>query len=436
MTAEHAAEHTTERTAADGGDAGDPRARVRAWLRANWDTSLTLAAWWRRLADAGYAYPSWPAGLGGLGLSPDDARDVLAELAAARVIGAPAGIGQGLGAGTLLAHGTPEQWARLLPGLATGQEAWVQLFSEPGSGSDLASLSTRAVLDGDEWVVNGQKVWSSGALSADRGMLLARTNVDVPKHDGITFLIIDLDQPGVEVRPLRQMSGDAHFCEVFLTDARVPADRVVGAVDDGWRVARTTLLLERSGLGGEGLAGLRLVEGGRRSGNLDRVVADVLAAPAPNQRAGFFLPPEAMIALARERGRGADPVIRQALADYYVEAEVIRLNAQRVRAAAQAGRLPGAAGSTLKLAISLHGRRYRDLMLSLVGPDATLVDADGPDDGRLHATYYWSFAGAIGGGTDEIQRNVISEQVLGLPKDADAGRNVPYRELRVGTQRR
>ena len=419
---------TTER-------AGDLRAQVRAWVRENWDTSLTVGQWWDRLAEAGFAYPAWPTGLGGRGLAGDDARVVLAELAAARVIGPPAGVGQHLGGGTVLAHGTPEQRARFLPALATGAEAWVQLFSEPGAGSDLASLSTRAVLDGDEWVVNGQKVWSSGAMTADRGMLLARTNVDVPKHSGISFLILDLDQPGVQVRPLRQMSGDAHFCEVFFDDARVPVDRVVGAVDAGWRVARTTLVLERSGLGGEGIGGLRMVEAGRRSGNLDRVVSDVLAEPAPPGRAAFFLSPEAMISLARARGRNTDPVVRQALADYYVESEVIRLNAQRVKAATAAGKLPGAAGSTLKLAISRQGRRYRDLMLSVVGPDAALVDADAPDDGRMHGAYYWSFAGTIGGGTDEIQRNVIAEQVLGLPKEADESRSIPFRELKVGIHR-
>jgi alkylation response protein AidB-like acyl-CoA dehydrogenase len=412
----------------------DLRGEVRAWLRANWSTSITLGEWWRRLFEAGYAQPAWPAGLGGRGLPPDEARAVTAELAAAHAFGPPLGVGQALGGGTLLAHADPAMRARLLPALARGDEAWVQLFSEPGAGSDLASLSTRAVRDGDEWVVNGQKVWSSGAFTADRGMLLARTNLDVPKHQGITYFIIDMDQPGVEVRPLRQMSGDAHFCEVFLNDARIPAGRVVGEVDQGWRVARTTLALERHGLGGEGVAGLRIAECGRKSGNLDRVIADLLAEPAPAARAGFFLSPQAMVALAAERGLAADPVIRSALADYRIEAEVMALTGRRVKAAVARGRAPGPEASTLKLAMSLHGRRFRDLLLKILGPDGTLAGADAPDGGRAHAAFYWSFAGTIGGGTDEIQRNVIAEQVLGLPREPDAVRNLPYRDLKAGTQ--
>jgi alkylation response protein AidB-like acyl-CoA dehydrogenase len=406
-----------------------PRDEVRAWLRANWSTSITLAEWWQRLFEAGYGHPTWPEGLGGRGMSRDDARAVTAELAAAQVIGPPLGVGQGLGGGTLLAHGRPDLQARLLPPLARGDEAWVQLFSEPGAGSDLASLSTRAVLDGDEWVVNGQKVWSSGAFTADRGMLLARTNPDVPKHQGITYFIIDMDQPGIEVRPLRQMSGEAHFCEVFFDDARVAADRAVGAIGGGWRVARTTLALERDGLGGEDLAGLRIIEAGRKSGNLDRTIADLLAEPVTAARTAFFLSPQALMALARERGVAADPVIRDALADYRIEAEVMRLTGLRVKAAAARGRAPGPEASTLKLAMSLHGRRFRDLLLKILGPDGVLVDADGPDDGSAHAAFYWSFAGTIGGGTDEIQRNVIAERVLGLPREPDTSRDVPYRDL-------
>ena len=411
----------------------DVRAEARRWISDNWSLTLTVGQWWRLLAEAGYAYPGWPQGLGGRAMSVEDSRAVLVELAAQQALGPPAGIGQSLGAGTLLAHGDAEQHAMFLPPLARGDEAWVQLFSEPGSGSDLASLSTRAVRDGDEWIVNGQKVWSSGAMTADRGMLLARTNPDVPKHQGISYLIIDLDQPGVQVRPLRQMSGEAHFCEVFLTDARVPAGRVVGAVDDGWRVARTTLMLERNGLGGEPVSGLRSVEGGVQNGNLGSVIADLLAAPPPAPRAGFFLPPASLAAIAVERGLVGDSAVRQAVADYFVEAEVMRLNGLRVKAAVSHGRPPGTAASTMKLAASLQGRRYRDLLIRLLGADMALVEQD---DGKAHAAFYWSFAGTIGGGTDEIQRNVISEQVLGLPREPDAGKNVPYRELKVGTQTR
>ena len=231
----------------DGGLAAD----VQAWVDANWDTSITVRDWWRRLADAGYAYPSWPAGLGGSGASRRDAATIAGVLAHNGVIGPPIGaMAATLAAPTLLEHATEPQQRELVRPIATGEAAWCQLFSEPGSGSDLASIGTRAVRDGDEWVVTGQKVWNSAADSADFGMLLARTDVDVPKHAGITYFAIDMKQPGIEARPLRQMNGASNFCEVFLTEARVPVDRVIGEVNDGWRVAQTTLRNERNSVAG------------------------------------------------------------------------------------------------------------------------------------------------------------------------------------------
>ena len=251
---------------------GDLAARVQAWVEGNWDTSITVREWWLRLADAGYAYPSWPLGLGGSGLSRRDAMTIAGVLAQNKVIGPPVGaMAATLAAPTLLEHATEAQLAELVRPIATGEAAWCQLFSEPGSGSDLASVGTRAVRDGDEWVVTGQKVWNSSADSADFGMLLARTDVDVPKHAGITYFVIDMKQPGIEARPLKQMNGAANFCEVFLTEARVRGDHVIGEVNGGWRVAQSTLFHERNSVAGGGLPGLVMARSGSE-GDLDRKV--------------------------------------------------------------------------------------------------------------------------------------------------------------------
>jgi alkylation response protein AidB-like acyl-CoA dehydrogenase len=208
---------------------------VDAWLDQRWDLDLTLGQWWERLAAAGLAFPTWPTGLGGQAATAADARGISSALARAGVVGPPGGVGQTMGGPTVLAHGTSDQVDALVPALADGSEAWCQLFSEPSAGSDLAGLRTTAVLDGDDWVVTGQKVWNSDAHVADRGLLLARTDRSVPKHEGISYFVIDMDQPGVEARPLVQMNGEAEFCEVFLTEAVVSADRLIGAPGEGWK---------------------------------------------------------------------------------------------------------------------------------------------------------------------------------------------------------
>ncbi len=236
-------------TSADTVGAGLTADSVAAWIGEHWDDELPLHAWWARLADAGLAFPTWPVGLGGRAGSAADERVVTAALSAAGVIGPPAGNGVSMAAPTILAHGTDGQRQRFVAPIAYGLEAWAQLFSEPGAGSDLASLATRAELDGDEYVINGQKVWNSFADVSEWGMLIARTDIEAPKHRGITYLLIAMDQPGVEVRPLVQMNGVADFCEVFFTDARVPTSNVLGSPGDGWNVARTTLTHERAGAG-------------------------------------------------------------------------------------------------------------------------------------------------------------------------------------------
>ena len=220
-----------------------------AWLEANWDPDLTCADWWERLGLSGWAAPTLPENAYGKGLSRNDAVRVQTEISRFGALGAPAGLGLMLAAPTIAAHGSQEQIDLYIRDIVTGQKAWCQLFSEPGAGSDLAGLTTRAERDGDEYVVNGQKVWTSAGQIADLGMLLARTNFDVPKHQGITWFAIDMHQPGIEVRPLRELTGRAMFNEVFMSDARVPADAIIGDLNTGWAAANTTLAHERAGLG-------------------------------------------------------------------------------------------------------------------------------------------------------------------------------------------
>ena len=415
------------------------REQVREWVDGNWSPDHTLREWWRRLADEGYAFPQFPKGYGGQGMSPADNRVVHEELTRAGAISAPFGLGQIMGAPVVLDHGTDEQKDAWVLNLASGVESWCQLFSEPGAGSDLASSQTRAVRDGDVWIVNGQKVWTSGAVQADRGMLVARTNVDNPKHRGITYFIIDMEQPGIEVRPLRQMNGASHFNEVFFNDAVVGNDRVIGSVNDGWMVAVATLAYERQGLTQGGRGGTPAGAAGARSGLLDRTCGDLLARAGAEQNQLAMSQrtrgTSALRELATTVGRSDDPLVRQRLAAHHALSETQRLSGLRARAAAQKGKQPGPAVSTAKLAASELGRRSRDLALELLGPSGMLMGDDTLDGGSFQTMALSVQSSSIAGGTDEIQRNIIGERVLGLPKEPQVDRDVPFRELRVGTQR-
>ncbi|MGD9703728.1 MAG: acyl-CoA dehydrogenase family protein [Acidimicrobiia bacterium] len=407
---------------------------VQRWIEAQWRVDLTLAEWWDRLAEAGFAFPTWPVGLGGRGASPAEARVVSAALSAAGIIGAPIGNGPSMGGPTVLAHGTPEQQRRFLDPLVRGREAWAQLFSEPGAGSDLASLSTSAVLDGDEYVVNGQKVWNSFADVSTWGMLLTRTNLDVPKHRGITYMMIDMEQPGVEARPLVQMNGIAEFCEVFLTDARVPVANVIGDVGDGWNVARTTLAFERAGAGGGRSSGIVTVGAGTRAGNLERTVGDLVTeartrAADRAQRSEVLLSARTLIDLARRLGVAHDPVLRDRLARYHSNTQVYSWSGQRSRDNATSGR-PGPESSTMKLQIAQLAHEARDLSFALLGAEAMLTGPDTVDGGRVQRAGLSSFAASLGGGTNEIQRNIIGERTLGLPREPAVDGDVLFRELR------
>jgi len=417
---------------------GGLAAEVQAWVDTNWDTTVTVREWWRRLADAGYAYPAWPAGLGGRGLSRRDAATITGVLAESRVIGPPVGaMAARLAAPTVLEHATEALQHELVWPIATGEAAWCQLFSEPGSGSDLASIGTRAVLDGDEWVVTGQKVWNSAADSADFGMLLARTDVDVPKHAGITYFAIDMHQPGIEARPLRQMNGASNFCEVFLTEARVPVDRVIGEVNDGWRVAQTTLRNERNSVAGGGLFGLVMARSGSQ-GDLDRTVGEVLDQARDSAKArkspipAGAVPAKLMIELAQKYDVAGDPVIRQDLARYVSQ---VRVNGWTMRrSGAAGGRLTGADGSIAKLTTARICQESRDLSYRIVGAWGMLTGRSSPLDGDLQTVNLASPGNRLGGGSDEIQLNVLGERALGLPREPSVDKGVPYRDLKVGTQ--
>lgn len=412
---------------------------VDAWVDANWDLELTVREWWRRLAEAGYAFPSWPRGVGGLGASAAEARLVTARLAHRGVVAPPAGhLGATLAAPTILEHGTPEQIDSLVRPIALGERSWCQLFSEPGSGSDLASVATRAERDGDEWIVTGQKVWNSAADLADMGMLLARTDPDQPKHRGLTYFTIDMCQPGVEVRPLRVMNGSAPFCEVFLTDARVRAGRVIGAIGDGWRVAQTTMRHERNMVAGGGVAGLVHAHSGTK-GDLELTVGEVIERAQRDAstrrrriRAGA-VPARMMIDLARTHGKDCDPVIRQELARYHSRVKVNGWTMRRI--GATGGRLTGADGSIAKLTTARICQESRELTYRIVGAALMLNGSDSPMDGELQTVNLASPGNRIGGGTDEIQLNVLGERGLGLPREPGDDKDVPYRDLAVGTQR-
>jgi alkylation response protein AidB-like acyl-CoA dehydrogenase len=410
------------------GAEGDVRLEVRAWLAQWWDPGRPLYEWRDLLVDSGWAAPSWPIAFYGRGLDPHQAAAASAEMAEAGVVGPAAGSGLALAAPTLLEHGSDDLKRRLLRGILTGRERWCQLFSEPGSGSDLAGLTTRAVLDGDEWVVEGQKVWTTGARSATYGMLLARTNWDVPKHRGITYFALPMNQPGVEVRPLRQMNGHASFNEVFLTQAKVPLSNVVGGVGQGWGAALTTLAHERnlganrSPLAGQRAEGRTVREAAEEAAEYNRTYAWY------PQRAGR---PDLLTAHARETGRSQDPVARQGLAEVEIRKRSARWNVSRALAARARGQAPGPEGSLAKLTGTDIARRSSALHAFLAGPAAMLDGPDSPREGVVAEVIVSVPAGSIAGGTDQIQRNILAERILGLPREPSVDADLPFREVRT-----
>src|SRR3954471_19092222 len=421
---------------------------LRAWLEDNWDPDLTVGEWWERLGMSGWAAPMLPEDSYGRGLSRGDALLVGDTIARFGALGAPMGMSIGLASPTITTHGTREQIDRLIPPAVTGKVSYCQLFSEPGAGSDLAGLTTRAVKDGDVWHVNGQKVWTSGGQYADLGMLLARTNPEAPKHQGITWFAFDMHQPGVEVRPLRELTGRAMFNEVFLSDARVAADAIIGDVNNGWAAANTTLAHERAGLGsGGGGGGYGAALPGTVAGFLDKRAGDFAPAGGQAQRAsggGRALQgasAKLLMDLAKGNGTITAPTLRQGLVELYSLGEIGRYNALRLKAVKEAGGdIPGMPNLS-KLAMSEMMRLTRDLGLRILGPAgmlhaydsesrAQLDDATGnPFLGVVTEMALFAQAPPIYGGTDQVQRNIIGERVLGLPKEPNDDRTRPFSEL-------
>jgi alkylation response protein AidB-like acyl-CoA dehydrogenase len=401
------------------------RAELSVWLRGNWDPDLSLIAWRRRLVDARWAAPSWPYQWGGRGWPDWTEPVVAAALHEHGAVGLPSGVGAGLAAPTILAHGPDLIRDRFLRMIITGEESWCQLFSEPGAGSDLAGLTTTAVLDGDEWVVNGQKVWNTSAHHADFGLLLARTDWDAPKHRGLTYLALPMHQEGVGVVPLKQMNGHASFNQVFFTNARVPREYIIGETGDGWRVARTTLSYERR-FGA--LRGTAPAAGTGRA--LDEARAEAQEVFAPYvwypQRAGRA---DLLVERARAQSRDPDPVVRQQIARTLSTERVSALTGERARLARAAGRQPGPEGSIGKLAMSNLARQAAATHSAIAGAAGTLSGTDGPGDGVVTEVLVSVPAQSIAGGTDEIQHNIIGENVLGLPREPGSYRDVPFRQL-------
>lgn len=406
------------------------RAEVDRWLEQHWDPDRSVAEWWKLLADAGLSNSMLPAPYG-RGYSRDLAAAVFAAIAKRRLVGPPNGLGLMLAAPTIAVHGTAEQQARFLPGILDGSDGWCQLFSEPGAGSDLAGLQTRAERDGDEWVVNGQKVWTSTGQHADWGILIARTNPDAPKHQGISYFLFPMRQPGVEVRPLREMTGRAIFNEVFLDNARVHTSCLLGELNNGWAVANTTLMFERAGIGGGG-GGFSSAIAGSVAGHLGRRVGDFVGRSGELSSGGVGVHTfNQLVDLAGRFDRLGDPIVRQQLAELHIRLELLRLTASRAK---RPEAVPGA-GNIAKICMTELVRHVRELAGFILGPELTLWGPESVTGGALQELVVFSPAPSIYGGTDEIQRNILGERVLGLPKEPGPAKETPFRELAVGTQR-
>jgi alkylation response protein AidB-like acyl-CoA dehydrogenase len=415
----------------EGAAPGEPRphaalwSEVQAWLAANWDPALSVDEWWAMVADAGWTAPHFTPEQGGRGLGRRASAAVRSCFRSFGALRPPGGLGLLMAAPTILTHGTPEQVSRLVPPILNGQAAWCQLFSEPGAGSDLAGLTTRARRDGDRWIITGQKVWSSQAMGADYGMLLARSDVDVPKHKGISWFAFPLNQPGVVIRPLREMTGDAVFNEIFIDEAVCDADDLIGGAGNGWGVTQTTLYFERTGIGaGGGHAGFP--EPGRRGGMLGRQAGRAAADEAPDAK--LTLQYSDVVDLARQLGRQRDPLVRQQIARLYALSQTGVWNAQRGRAEAQRG--GGQAVSSIgKLSQTRIVKLAAGLATDLAGPHGLLWGERALEGGVVSKAMVFSAASSIYGGTDEIQHNIIAERTLGLPREPSSDRDRPFGEV-------
>jgi alkylation response protein AidB-like acyl-CoA dehydrogenase len=364
--------------------------------------------WQATKFDNGWAVLTWPKEYGGQGLGRMENVIFNQEEAKFKTPAGIYGIGHGMLGPTLMTHGTPEQQERYVKEMARGQVVWCQLFSEPAAGSDLAGLRSSAVRDGDDWVLNGQKIWSTGAHYCDWGMIVVRTDPDVPKHDGLTYFIVDMKAKGVEVRPIKQINGATGFNEVFFSDVRVPESQRVGGIGEGWKVSITTLMNERVSIG----AG---TSGGR--------IKDIFK-------------------LARECRRNgkpaiADGAVRQRLADAFITSKGLQYTGYRILSALSRGGTPGPEGSISKAVGAPFGQQLAAFALELQGAMGGLVDPKlTPQDGLWQETYLGSPGLRIAGGTDEVLRNVIAERVLGLPSEMRVDKGKPFRDVPTGPVRK
>jgi alkylation response protein AidB-like acyl-CoA dehydrogenase len=408
---------------------------VRQWLVDNWDSALTNDSadradggddgdagrrrWLERVVDSGWAAPSWPTDRHGRGLDPAHSRIVEDEFRAAGAWGT----GQdkaNLWANTLLAYGSDEIQDRFIRPLMLGDVSMCLLYSEPGAGSDLAGIQTRAERDGDEWIINGQKVWTSGGRQAEYALLIARSDWDVPKHQGITFFFLPMKQPGVEVRALRQATGDSRFNEVFLTDARVADANRLGEENAGWRVLQTALAYERVAMG---------QAQARRAGRADRAEqAERVAERSPDDEWSAPIPDLSLIDLARDVGTADDPVTRQKLMRLHAMGQVNEWNGQRAKAELENGTSsPTASFGKLAMSHILHSAG--SLQTELLGAEGAIGGADSPRSAEATYSLLNAFFTSIGGGTDQIQRNIIGERILGLPKEPAVDRDMPFKDV-------
>jgi alkylation response protein AidB-like acyl-CoA dehydrogenase len=409
----------------DGSKAGtDLASEVVSWLEANWDPALSVEEWWRLVGRAGWSAPHLSVEEGGRGLPRSADRQVRALFASHGALRPPGGLGLLMAAPTILRHGTPDQIERHVPPILEGRLAWCQLFSEPGAGSDLAGLSTRAVRDGEKWVITGQKVWSSMAREADYGMLLARTNPDVPKHAGISWFAFPLDQPGVTIRPLREMTGEALFNEVFLDGAICDHADLIGGENNGWAVTQTTLFFERTGIGAGGNhAGFP--NPGPKGGALGRLAGEAAKdVPPGNNKVVSF---GDLTELAQRMGKNDDPQIRQKLARLWSYIQIGNWNVRRGKAEAKAG--GGASVASIgKLSQTRIMKLSAEVALDILGPAGMVTGESGVDHGRFVDAFVFAPASSIYGGTDEIQRNIAAERTLGLPRDHRPDKDVSFSE--------
>jgi alkylation response protein AidB-like acyl-CoA dehydrogenase len=389
------------------------REEARTWLKQNAPTPAELEGldmiaqnklWQKRKYEAGWACLRWPKEYGGRGATPIEQVIFNQEEAKFRVPQGAFTIGQGMAAPTLMAYATEEQKRRFLPKLASGEEIWCQLFSEPAGGSDLAALRTKSERDGSDWVINGQKIWTSGAHYSDYGILVTRSDPNVPKHKGLTYFFLSMKSPGVEVRPIKQISGQAGFNEVYFTNVRIPDEQRLGAVGQGWQVSLTTLMNERASIGGGGM--------GVGFGTAYRLAQKVMIDDKPAIENDY---------------------VRAKLANWYVQESGLRYTSYRTMTALSRGQTPGPENSIGKAVGAPKTQDMASFCMDLLEQAGVITDPELAElSGLIQQTYMGAPGGRIAGGTDEIMLNILAERVLGLPQDMRADKGIPFSQVPTG----